>query len=237
MRGTAMRVLRVLLIDDDVELTAMLRNYLSRDGFEVAAVHNGESGVAQALSRKYAIVVLDVMLSDLDGMDVLERIRMESEVPVLVLSGKRERRERIRGLELGADDVVDKPCAPRELAARIRAILRRTRCSYSTDCGAFPLASGPLALWPQQRVAEWDGRPLELTSTEFNLLEVLVRNAGATVSKSALSEQGLGRPLARYDRIIDVHLSKVRRKLGVSEDGRSCIQTVHGVGYQFIKQQ
>jgi DNA-binding response OmpR family regulator len=137
---------------------------------------------------------------------------------------------------------VDQPCAARELAA----ILRRSLAIQSIqDAQAAPfatyrdspLASGPLAMWPQRRLAEWDGRPLALTSTEFNLLEVLVRNAGYPVSKSALSEQGLGRPLARYDRIIDVHLSKVRRKLGVSEDGRSCIQTVHGVGYQLIKEQ
>lgn len=222
--------MKVLLIDDDVDLTVMLDDYLSREGFDVAAVHDGTSGVAQALSGSYSIVVLDVMMAGLNGMDLLERIRRESQVPVLMLSGKGANGDRIRGLELGADDYVPKPCTPRELTARIRAILRRTQGAPES-----PLAIGALAMWPERRQAQWNGRPLALTSTEFNLLEVLVRNAGATVSKRVLSELGLGRPLAPYDRNIDVHLSSVRRKLGVTPGGRSYIQTVHRVGYQFIK--
>jgi two-component system OmpR family response regulator len=218
--------MRVLLIDNDAKLTTMLEDYLSRDGFDVAAVHDSTSGVAHALSGNYAIVVLDEMIAD--GTEMLKRIRRESQVPVLMLSAKGTRGDRIRGLELGADDYVPKPCAPRELAARIRAILRRTRGA------AAPLAIGSLSMWPERREAQWDGRPIDLTSTEFNLLEVLVRNAGAPVSKRTLSEQGLGRPLARYDRSIDVHLSSVRRKLGVWSSGRSCIQTVQRVGYQFV---
>lgn len=220
--------MKVLLIDDDADLTAMLDEYLSRDGFDVAAVHDGASGVALALSGFYSIVVLDVMLAGLNGIDMLEHIRRESQVPVLMLSAKGTRGDRIRGLESGADDYVPKPCAPRELAARIRAILRRTRGA------AAPLAIGSLSMWPERREAQWDGRPLDLTSTEFNLLEVLIRNAGAPVSKRTLSEQGLGRALAPYDRIIDVHLSSVRRKLDACGSGRACIQTVQRVGYQFV---
>lgn len=220
--------MKVLLIDDDADLTAMLDDYLSRDGFDVAAVHDSTSGVAHALSGSYSIVVLDVMMAGLNGMDMLERIRRESQVPVLMLSANGTRGDRIRGLEMGADDYVPKPCAPRELAARIRAILRRTRGA------AAPLAIGSLSMWPERREVQLAGRPIDLTSTEFNLLEVLVRNAGAPVSKRTLSEQGLGRPLAPYDRNIDVHLSSVRRKLDVSGSGRSCIQTVHCVGYQFV---
>ena len=219
----------MLLIDDDADLTAMLDDYLSHEGFDVAAVHDGANGVAQALSGGYSIVVLNMMMAELDGMEMLLRIRRESAVPVLMLSARGTRGDAIRGLELGADDYVPKPCAPRELAARIRAILRRTQGV------AAPLAIGALAMWPARREAQLDGRLLDLTSTEFNLLEVLVRNAGAPVSKQALSEQGLGRPLAPYDRIIDVHLSSVRRKLGVTAGGRSYIQTVQRVGYQFIK--
>jgi two-component system OmpR family response regulator len=202
---------------------------MTRQGFEVAAVHDGNSGVAQAVSGSYSIVVLDAM-AGLNGIDMLERIRRESEVPVLMLGSKEAKRDRIRGLALGADDCVPKPCPPNELVARIRAILRRT-------CRAVaPRVSGALTMWPERRRAEWHGQPLELTSTEFNLLEVLARNAGTPVSKQDLSEQGLGRPLAPFDRIIDVHLSSVCRKLGVSVGGHSYIETVRRVGYQFIKE-
>jgi Response regulators consisting of a CheY-like receiver domain and a winged-helix DNA-binding domain len=144
--------------------------------------------------------------------------------------------DRIVGLELGADDYVPKPCTPRELVARIRAILRRTQAPEPTSPPVGPLTVGGLTLWPEKRGAEWNGAPLELTSTEFNLLEVLVRNAGRVVSKQELSEQGLGRPLARYDRGIDVHLSSIRHKLGLDGEGRSPIQTVRGVGYQYIRE-
>lgn len=224
--------MNVLLIDDDVDLTVMLGDYLSREGFDVAAVHDGPAGIARALSGDYSIVVLDVTMGALSGWEVLSRIRVASQVPVLMLSARRENSDRIRGLDLGADDYVAKPCAPRELAARLRAILRR---SAGAALGVeAPLAIGQLEMWPQRRQVQWDGQPLELTSTEFNLLEVLVRHAGSIVSKSALSELGLGRPLAPYDRNIDVHLSNVRRKLGVTESGRPRIQTVNRVGYQLV---
>jgi DNA-binding response OmpR family regulator len=226
--------MNVLLIDDDVDLTAMLGEYLSREGFDVAAVHDGTCGLIEALSGNYSLVVLDVIMAGLGGMDILRRIRSASQVPVLMLSAKRENSDRIRGLELGADDYVPKPCPPRELAARIRAILRRCGRTAAPPPGA-PLVIGALAMWPERRHAQWDGRPLDLTSTEFKLLEVLARNAGSTVSKGTLSDQALGRPLARYDRIVDVHLSSLRRKLGPSGNGRSCIQTIQRVGYQFIK--
>jgi two-component system OmpR family response regulator len=222
--------MRVLLIEDDDDLTATLDDYLSRQGFEVAAVNDANNGVAQAVSGSYEIVVLGAMLADLDGIELLERIRRESQVPVLMLSSKGANHDRIRGLELGADDCVPKPCPPRELAARIRAILRRTHAATEP-----PVVSGALAMWPQRRQAEWHGCPLELTITEFNLLEVLARHAGAPVGKNALSELALGRPVAPYDRNIDVHLSSVRRKLGVAADERSHIQTVRRLGYQFIE--
>jgi DNA-binding response OmpR family regulator len=226
---------RVLLVDDDVELVSMLLVYLERDGFEVAAAHDGETGAAEALSGHYALVVLDVMLPQLSGVEVLRRIRARSRVPVLMLTAKGDDIDRILGLELGADDYVPKPCTPRELAARIRAILRRAEGDDARSEGG-PLAVGRLALWPERRHAEWDGRALDLTSTELNLLMVLARAAGRMVSKRELSEQGLGRPLARFDRSIDVHVSNLRRKLGTLADGRSCIQTVRGQGYQYVRE-
>ena len=221
----------VLLIDDDVELAGMLADYLRRDGFAVDLAHDGESGVQAALSGNFAIAVLDVMMPGISGIEALRRIRAGSRMPVLMLTARGDDMDRIVGLELGADDYVPKPCLPRELAARLRAILRRS-AGAPQDNGE--LAVGPLRLQAAQRRAEWRGRLLELTSTEFNLLEVLARNAGRIVGKDELSAQALGRPLARYDRSIDVHLSSIRQKLGPLDDGRSPIQTVFRQGYQMI---
>jgi DNA-binding response OmpR family regulator len=227
---------KILLVDDDLDLSALLKKYLEGEGFQVDAVHDGETGVSRALDGDYAIVVLDVMLPRLNGVEALRRIRRASQIPVLMLTGRGDDLDRAVGLELGADDYVPKPCTPRELVARLRAILRRASPAGATDAELAILSAGPLTLWPERRRAEWQGQPLELTSTEFNLLEVLARHAGHVVSKEILSEQGLGRPLARYDRSIDVHLSSVRQKLGVLPNGRSRIQSVRGMGYQMVKE-
>ena len=225
---------KILLVDDDIELVNMIKEYLEQEGFDVTAVYDGEHGTAEALSGQYAIAVLDVMMPVMNGVETLRRIRSESAMPVLMLTAKGDDMDRILGLELGADDYVPKPCTPRELTARLRAILRRAEGSNAAG-QPKTLALGALTMWPEQRRAEWGGRNLELTSSEYNLLFVLARNAGQPVSKSDLSEQGLGRPLARFDRSIDVHLSSIRQKLGTLPDGRSCIQTVHRLGYHFIK--
>jgi len=226
---------RVLLVDDDVELASMLREYIEQEGFEADVVHDGEAGVAGALSGLYAIVVLDVMMPRVGGIEALRRIRAQSQVPVLMLTAKGDDVDRIVGLELGADDYVPKPCTPRELVARLRAILRRTQ-EAAQVLPSGPLTVGQLVMWPEMRRAQWCGVGLELTSTEFNLLEMLARNAGRVVSKAELSEQGLGRPLARFDRSIDVHLSSIRHKLGLRGDGRSWIETVRGLGYQLVRE-
>lgn len=226
---------KILLVDDDVELADMLKEYLEQEGFEVNTAHDGEQGLAEALTGNYMIAILDVMMPRLNGIETLRRIRTESRLPVIMLTAKGDETDRIIGLELGADDYVPKPCMPRELTARIRAILRRTQTTRLDEEPVVHLEAGKLKMWPTQRRAEWNGETLELTSTEFNLLEVLARHAGQPVSKSKLSEQGLGRPLARFERSIDVHLSSIRHKLGVLADGRSCIQTVYRRGYQFIK--
>jgi two-component system OmpR family response regulator/two-component system response regulator CpxR len=226
---------KILLVDDDVELAEMLRIYLEREGFEVKAVHDGKSGIAEALHGHHDIVVLDVMMPGKSGIDVLVQIRTHGAMPVLMLTAKGDDADRIVGLELGADDYVPKPCTPRELTARIRAILRRSG-TIESSTSTSAIIVGDLSVWPEQRRAEWANKPLELTSTEFNLLEALARNAGRVVSKSELSEQALGRPLARFDRSIDVHISSIRRKLEPLPDGRTRIQAVFNKGYQFIKE-
>ncbi|AFL72124.1 response regulator transcription factor [Thiocystis violascens] len=227
---------KVLLVDDDLGLSALLKKYLEGEGFQVDAVQDGEAGVSRALDGDYAIVVLDVMLPLLDGLEALRRIRQTSQIPVLMLTGRGDDLDRVVGLELGADDYVPKPCTPRELVARLRSILRRVSTAGQVDTVRATLSAGPLTLWPERRRAEWQGQPLELTSTEFNLLEVLARHAGHIVGKEILSEQGLGRPLARYDRSIDVHLSSIRQKLGALPSGRSWIQSVRGMGYQLVRE-
>jgi DNA-binding response OmpR family regulator len=171
------------------------------------------------------------MLPRRNGIDALREIRRTSRVPVLMLTAKGDDVDRIVGLELGADDYLPKPCNPRELVARLRAVLRRT---VTTASGEDALRAGDAVLRPAERTAEWRGQPLDLTSTEFNVLEVLMRNAGRVVSKAELSERALGRPLERYDRSLDMHVSSLRRKLGTLAGGRSPIQTVRGVGYQLI---
>jgi two-component system, OmpR family, response regulator len=226
---------RILLIDDDSQLVALLSEYLTRDGFAVTTAGDGARGAAEALSGTYAIVVLDVMMPRMNGLDVLRAIRRESTLPVLMLTARGDDADCVTGLELGADDYVTKPCTPRELAARLRAILRRTTPGSAPGRSASPLTCGALTMWPEQRRAEWLGEPLILTSTEFSVLELLLRNAGRPVSRADLSEHALGRPIARHDRSIDVHVSSVRRKLGSLSDGRSRIQAIHRQGYQFLK--
>jgi len=228
--------MKILLIDDDVSLAHMLEEYLQSEGFDVLALHDGNTAIAEIASGAYGIVVLDIMMPRMNGLQLLRQIRASSQIPVLMLTAKGDDADRITGLELGADDYVPKPCTPRELTARIRAILRRTQSLATAASLESTFFVGPLRLCPGKRQAEWDGKPVQLTSTEFSLLEVLVRNAGRPVSKNALSEQGLGRSLAPYDRNIDVHISSLRRKLGLTKDGTPWLRTVYRIGYQFVKE-
>jgi two-component system, OmpR family, response regulator len=234
--GCKVTTARILLIDDDVDLLKMLKTYLEREEFAVTATDVAARGVEAALSTDYDLAVLDVMMPHMSGIEALRQIRQISVLPVLMLTAKGDDADRIVGLELGADDYVAKPCTPREIVARIRAILRRTRTAGGTEETPTVIGSGPVKVFPRQRRAECDGKRIDLTSTEYNLLEALARNAGRTVSKKTLSEQALGRSLTRFDRSIDVHVSSMRRKLGAMPDGRSWIQTVVRQGYQLLVQ-
>jgi DNA-binding response OmpR family regulator len=221
---------RVLIVDDDVELCKLLTERLSTEGFVIEAVHDGPHGLERALSMDHDLVVLDLMLPGMGGLDVLRRLRAQSPVPVLILTARDEDVERILGLEIGADDYVPKPFNPRELIARIRAILRRT-ARVATLAG--PLVVGDLRLDPAAREAWLNDTPLDLTSVEFTLLEVLLRNVGRVLSREHLTEAVLGRKLGSFDRVIDVHVSNVRRKLGPAQGGER-IKAVRGSGYLFV---
>ncbi|MBK1614494.1 DNA-binding response regulator [Rubrivivax gelatinosus] len=227
---------KVLIVDDDVELTAMLSRYIRREGFDTHGVHRGEIGVAEALTGQYSIVVMDIMMPNLSGTEALRRIRASSNIPVLMLTARGDNVDRIVGLDMGADDYVPKPCTPGELVARIRAILRRVD-SRDVPSGPAPklLQAGELRLWTGTRRASWQGQELELTGTEFSLLEVLARHSGSLVSKQEISQQAFGKPLEPYDRRIDVHISSIRQKLGLRADGQSWIHSVRGRGYQLLE--
>jgi|ERR1700739_574335 len=222
---------RVLIVDDDVQLCRLLTERLNSEGFTIEAVNDGIRGLERALSMEHALVVLDLMLPGMGGLDVLRRLRTKSPVPVLILTARGEDIDRILGLEIGADDYVPKPFNPRELIARIRAILRRTSQAATT---AGPLVVGDLRLDPRAREVWLNDVPLNLTSVEFTLLETLLRDAGRILSREQLTDSVLGRKLGPFDRVIDVHVSNVRKKLGTSEHGPR-IKAVRGSGYLFVE--
>jgi two-component system response regulator CpxR len=229
---------RILLIDDDSELCALLQDYLGNEGFAVVSVNDGDAGLAQARSGGFDIVILDVMLPRLGGLDVLREIRTGAAVPVLMLTARGDDVDRIVGLELGADDYLPKPCNPRELVARIRAILRRTADRETTGPRSAPaeiLEVDDVVMRPGERMVLRAGAPVDLTSTEFSVLEILLRNAGQVVSKESVSEGALGRPLEHFDRAIDMHVSRIRRKLGPGADHGPRIKTVRGAGYLYVR--
>ncbi|MBI3278257.1 MAG: response regulator transcription factor [Acidobacteria bacterium] len=220
--------MRVLVIDDDVELAALLREFLQREGFTPDFAYDGSTGLARALEGNYDLVVLDVILPRLDGFEILRRLRRQSGVPVLMLTARGEDVDRIVGLELGADDYLPEPFNPRELAARMRAILRRAE-------GGPPgerLEVNSVTLDPGSRSVFSNGRKVELTTIEFDILELLMRSAGRVLSRDALMERLYSRKATPFDRSVDMHISHLRRKL---ETDKPLIKTVRGVGYQFLR--
>lgn len=227
---------RILVIDDDIELCELLTDYLSGEGFDVESVNHGEQGAQQALAADYSLIVLDVMLPGMNGFDVLRKIREASKTPVIMLTARGDDIDRIVGLELGADDYLPKPFNPRELIARIRAVQRRSEAieqNVAMTEKSAELKVGDIILCPANRSVKKNGALVELTSVEFTLLEILLRQAGEIISREDLVEKALGRRLSAYDRSIDVHVSALRKKLGHHYESSERIKTIRGIGYLY----
>lgn len=225
--------MKILLVDDDVELGNMLREYLSGEGFNAELVVTGKAGIAAALSGDYTALILDIMLPDMSGIDVLRQVRKKSRLPIIMLTAKGDNIDRVIGLEMGADDYMPKPCYPRELVARLRAVLRRfDEHPDALSADDSVITHSDLTLNPSTRSSEWQGKPFDLTASEFNLLELLLRASERVVTKDELSDKGLGRPREAYDRSVDVHISNIRQKLAALPGNRLNIETVRSIGYR-----
>ena len=222
---------KILIVDDDEELCELVSEYLTVEGFDVKCANDGEEGLNQALSDEYDLAILDVMLPRMNGFDVLRKLRETSKLPVLMLTARGDDMERIVGLEIGADDYLPKPFNPRELAARLRAILRRSAARNDENGSGEKLDVDGIQISPASRAAVLDGIDLNLTSVEFELLRVLLSEAGKVVKKEDLSQRVLERDLSPYDRSLDMHISNLRKKLGARGNGTERIKTIRSVGY------
>jgi len=219
---------RLLVIDDDAELCRLVTRFLSREGFAIRWAPGGAAGIEQALAEDYSLIMLDVMMPDTDGFEVLRQIRQQSRTPVLMLTARGDTHDRIRGLQMGADDYLPKPFDPAELVARIRAILRR-----SSPISGAAMTIGDVELDAGSRSVRRAGAPLELTTIEFDLLAALMRVAGSTISREDLVRNVLGRDFSPFDRSIDTHVCNLRRKLGPLDDGGDRIKGIRGTGYLY----
>ena len=231
---------QILIIDDDAALCELVTEYLEPLGFQIESVHRGDAGAERAVAGEHSIVVLDVMLPGLNGFEVLRRIRAQSKVPVLMLTARGDDVDRIVGLEIGADDYLPKPFNPRELVARIRAILRRTKSDElldptTTQSTTTTLTVGDVELDPSTRAVYRASELVELTAVEFDLLEKLLRSAGRIITREELSKEVLGRSASPFDRSIDMHISNLRKKLGHQFGDIERIKTVRGVGYIYAQ--
>jgi len=228
------QVPQLLLVDGDPVLCQVLAGYLQGQGFNVTVASDGETGLSYLAQGVYDLVIIDDRLPRLGGIEVLRRIRRQGELPVVMLSAENDDIDRIVGLELGADDYLSKSCNLRELVARLNSILRRTRRGLAAERMRSSDVES-LEIFPAERTATWRGKSLQLTSTEFDLLEALFRHPGRAVGKTDLARNVLGREMTRYERSLDMHISNLRKKLGSLADGRSPIQTVRGAGYQLLR--
>ncbi|GAB3106009.1 response regulator transcription factor [Aestuariicella hydrocarbonica] len=228
----------LLLVDDDQELCLLLKEYLQTEGFNVTLAHNGDEGANLALNNDFDVIILDVMMPVMNGLDALRKIRDTKRTPVLMLTAKGETVDRIVGLEMGADDYLPKPCNPRELIARVRAILRRTTETTTTHSPmADEIRVDDLFIQVKSHAAFYQETPVTLTGAEFTVLELLMRSAGEVISKEVLTEKALNRKLTPYDRSIDVHVSNIRKKLSALGANKELIINIRGAGYMLTRQQ
>src|SRR5579862_4767835 len=227
---------RILVVDDDVELCKLLSQFLKKNGFSMEAIHKGAKGVERALSGEHALVILDVMLPDMRGFEALRRIRAQSRVPILMLTARGDDQDRILGLEMGADDYLPKPFNPRELTARIEAVLRRA-APAATELRLEPekrLVNEDIELLSGARVVRRSGRDVDLTGVEFDLLKTFLSAAGHILSREEMVRAVLSREFSPFDRSIDTHVSNLRKKLGARSDGSERIKGVRGIGYIYV---
>ncbi|MBU1004090.1 MAG: response regulator transcription factor [Proteobacteria bacterium] len=224
---------RILVIDDDMELCTLLTEYLTPEGFAITTENDGEKGLAAAKRGQHDLIILDVMLPGMNGFDVLHSLREASSVPVIMLTARGEDVDRVVGLEMGADDYLPKPFLPRELVARIRAILRRARREGPVAGTQRTLRVGDVEIDTGARMAMVGGKSTRLTDAEFVILEKLLAEAGGVVSREQLSLAALGREAGPEDRSLDVHISNLRRKLGKACNGVPRIKAVRGSGYLY----
>ena len=225
---------RLLIVDDDHALVNLLKRFLEGEGFLVEAAYDLPSGLAAATAGGHELIILDVMLPGGSGFELLKSLRQQSAVPVLLLTARGEAIDRILGLEIGADDYLAKPFDPRELVARIRAIFRRTREPAPGGTRPEPdevLTVGDVRMSIGSRTVTCNNKPLDLTSVEFNVLELLLRRAGSVVTREQIAEAALGRSLNVFDRSVDVHVSRVRKKLSALHGGDDMIRPIRGIGY------
>ncbi|MAK91005.1 MAG: DNA-binding response regulator [Oceanospirillaceae bacterium] len=226
----------ILLVDDDYELGELLTEYLSMEGFELTVVNDGKSGLNAALEGQFDLMLLDVMLPEMNGFEVLRTLRESSSLPVIMLTARGESVDRVLGLEHGADDYIPKPYHHHELVARIKALFRRIELSSDgiQNAEAEELSVDDIVLHLGKRLVTKSGEEVSLTGAEYGVLECLIRNIGELVDKDTLSMAALGRPLMAYDRSIDMHVSNLRKKLGERHGNAEWIKTVRSRGYMLV---
>ena len=222
---------KILLADDDIELCALLTEYLLAENFLVTSVHDGEAAIQHVLEKDYDLMILDIMMPRLNGLEVLKRLQNRIQIPILMLTARGDDIDRILGLEMGADDYLPKPCNPRELVARLRAILRRTQ--KENNISQSVITVGDLTFDTENRTVLVNQKTVNLTSTEFNVLDILIKQAGQIVNKETLTEESLFRKQTVYDRSVEMHISNIRKKLGSHTNGSQRIKTIRGIGYLY----
>ncbi len=218
---------KILIVDDDRKLTRLIRDYLEKEGFQTRIAHDGDNGLAEVPRFKPDVIILDVMMPGIDGIEMLRRLRPESDAYVIMLTAKSEETDKVIGLRMGADDYLTKPFSPRELVARIRAAIRRLKIDEGNE-KIDTLDFKDLVINSASRIVTVRNTPIDLTKTEFDLLEILARNAGIAISREKLFQELWGFDYSGDSRMLDVHIGNLRKKLGVD-----IIETVRGIGYRF----